>query len=110
MKKFIIMSFLSLVYISSALAAEDENLGKVVSIGKIGSTACMIKIEGAIFPNTCPTATYQQSYFDCTTPEGKVFLSIGLSAYMSGKTVRMGTTSCSNYGSSVANLASLLLE
>ncbi len=102
---------LFLVFSSVVFAAEDSNTGRILEIGKVGSTACHIKLENATFPNTCTTAIYEIIYFDCTTAEGKAFLSISLSAYMASKSVNIVSTSCATqYGSSIANMTSLFLK
>jgi hypothetical protein len=106
----IVMFAMSLFFVASiASAAEDINTGKVLAVGKVNDTYCMIRVEGATFPNTCSTAVYQTVYFPCTVSEGKEFLSIGVAAYIAGKPVRIHSEDCSPAGSSVANLITIYL-
>lgn len=90
--------------------ADDENTGVVLGVGKINASVCRIKVQGATFPNSCPTAVYQEAYFTCTSSEGKDLLAIALAARLNGAPVRIVTNSCSPNGSSVANLVGIHVE
>lgn len=91
-------------------AAEVNNVGLVLAVGKVSANACRIKIAGANFAGVCPTAVYQEVYFTCNSTEGKEFLSIALAAHISERTVRVTSDACSIYGSSVANVVGVNLE
>lgn len=47
--------------IGVAAAAEDENTGKVLAVGKINANTCRIRVQGATFPGSCSTAVYQEA-------------------------------------------------
>src|SRR5687768_11253978 len=83
-------------------AAEDENVGMLLSVGKVNANACQIKLQDATFPNSCPTAIYNLAYFNCNSSEGKELLAVALAAYVSGNPVRITTDACSAYGISAA--------
>ena len=110
--KFLNLGIFAVLYLmvgSLAFAAQDENVGQIITIGKQGD-ACQIKVQGAKFPNSCPTATSQTAYFTCNANEGKEFLSLALAAKISAQPVRIYSTACSIYGVSVANLTVILIE
>jgi hypothetical protein len=90
--------------------ADDENTGVVLAVGKINATLCRVKVQGATFPNSCPTAIYQEAYFTCSSSEGKDVLAIALAARLNGTAVKIVTNSCSPNGSSVANLVGIHVE
>jgi hypothetical protein len=104
-----ILSFAMVLSIGVA-EADDQNTGVVLAVGKINASLCRIKVQGATFPSSCPTAIYQEAYFTCNSSEGKDLLAIALAARLSGAPVRIVTNSCSPNGSSVANLVGIHVE
>ncbi len=111
-KKFLLsMTFVLFIMSTFSFAGESTNTGKVLKVGKNISNSikhtCYIKIEGANFDGSCPTAVYQTAYFSCE--DNKDTLSIALAAYMGDKDVTIKSDGCSESGISVANLTNIYI-
>ena len=62
-----LFSLLILMLPLAVLAGESSNAGAVLAVGKMitagNEGVCRIKVEGATFAESCPTAIYKEAYF-----------------------------------------------